>query len=152
LAVDFGCDRIGLDRQPLRVRGHVEIPWWHELQIAARQVLRDALLVFVKRVRARVVGVPERLRLRYPLAGEPGAVRGIWLPRAVRRFVVQHQEKGPALRTVPDEVEAQLSDDVGDVASGVRLLAGGRVEHRVHVDALPGQYLPPIEAGRIAAQ
>src|SRR5205814_5930786 len=103
-------DRIGLHCQSFCTRDRVEIRRRRELQIAARQILRDALLVFVKRVGARVISVPERLRLRYPLAGEPGAVRGVGLPWAMRRLVVQHQEKGLALRTVPDEVDAELRD------------------------------------------
>jgi hypothetical protein len=70
----------------------------------------------------------------------------------VRRFVVAHQEERPVPGSAPDELDRQVRDHVGDVATAVRRLAGGGVEHGVVVDTLAGQDLPAIEADGIAAQ
>ena len=64
-----------------------------QLEIATRQVGRDALLVLVQGIGARRVRIPERDRFRDPPRGELCGVRGVRLPRPVRRLVMDHQEE-----------------------------------------------------------
>ena len=83
---------------------------------------------------------------------EVRGVRVARLPRPVRRLVVHHQEERLVARTVLDELERQVGDDVGRIAAGVGLLPGRRVEHGIAVRALAGQDLPAIEPDGIAAE
>ena len=100
----------------------------------------------------RGVGVPQRGRLGNPPVLELLPVLLVRHPVPVRRLVVQHQEEGLSRRAVADEVEGEIRDDVRDVTPAVGLLAGRRVEDRVHVRALAGQDLPAVEARRVAAE
>ena len=67
-------------------------------------------------------------------------------------FVVHHQEKGLARRTLLHELERQIRDDVGRVLAGIGLLACCRVEQRILIRSLSGQDLPFVEAGGIASE
>ena len=142
----------GLIGQPLRELRPGEAGWRRQLEVAIRQVGGHALLVFVKRVRARRVRVPERHGLRNPLRREAGRVRFARLPRTVRRFVMHHQKERLLARPALDELEGQIGDDIGGVAARVRLLSCRRVEHRIPVCALAREDLPAIEPGGIAAE
>src|SRR5439155_9178824 len=77
----YGSRLLGQPARALRVG---EVRRWLELQIAAREIVRDALLVFVERVGSRRVRVPERFRLRDPALRKLGAVRRVRLPRPMR--------------------------------------------------------------------
>ena len=152
LAVARRRHRVGLRREPRGERRPLEIGRRLELEIAPRKIRRHTLLVFVQRVGSRVVGIPERLRLRDPSIGELRSVSCVGFPWPVRRFVMEHQEERLIPRPVLDEVDAQVRDHVGHVPPGVRFLAGRSVEDRIHVRALTGQDLPPIEADGIASE
>ena len=70
----------------------------------------------------------------------------------MRRLVVHHQKKRLVLRPLADEVDRELGDDVGRVASGVGLFSCCRVEHRIEIGALSRKDFPAIEALRIASE
>ena len=70
----------------------------------------------------------------------------------MRRLVVHHQKKRLVLRPLADEVDRELGDDVGRVASGVGLVSCCRVEHRIEIGALSRKDFPAIEALRIASE
>ena len=152
VAAASGGHGVGFARQPIRrLRGR-ELRWRRKLEIAPCEIDGDALLVLVNRVGSRGVIIPECRRLGDPLCCEQSAVRAVGLPWAMRRLVVQHEEERLVARAILDELDAPIRDDVGGVPAGVGRLRRRGVEHRIHVDTLPRQDLPAIEAHGIAAE
>ena len=130
-----------LCRQPVLALRVAEAGRWFQFQIAPSEVGRDPLLILVKRIRPGLVAIPERDRLRYPLSREVRGVRGVGLPRPVRRLVVHHEEEGLVSRPLLEEIDREVGNHIRHVPAGVGVLAVRGVELRIDVDTLTRQDL-----------
>ena len=145
-------DGVGLERAPLCQRSGGESGGWSNLEIAVGEVIGDPLRVFVNRVAARRVVVPECHRFRDALTGKVRRMFIVGLPRAMRRLVMHHEKERLVAWTVREKPEGAIGYDVGGITARVALLARRRIEHRIEVRALPRQNFPPVETHRIATQ
>jgi hypothetical protein len=84
------------------------------------------------------VVVVEGRRLRNLSILELPGVLGVGCPLAVRRFVMAHEQEGSVFRSVLEELDGEIGDDVCDVA--IELPAPAHLDEvRVHITPWPGR-------------
>jgi hypothetical protein len=138
--------------RPFFELGRVEILRRDEFEIEFVEVADDFHLLHVGCRPAAVVVVKQRGRF-----GDVDVVKQRQMPKArlpfpVRGLMVIHQQEGLArVASFFQELEREVSDDVGDVAF-MSDLAAVFDQHRVVVGPLADEDLPCVESGRIADQ
>ena len=147
LDLDFGR----FDVEPLVAGGAAQSGRRLELEVSPSQVVEHLLRAFADGVGAGRVIVTQRRRLGNLNPGEHCPVPVIRVPGAVRGLVVAHEEKGPVLGAVVQEINRQVGDNIGDIALH-DAAAFGREKGGVVINALAGQNGPLVEAGGVAAQ
>ena len=109
------------------------------------------LVAFCGGLRAVLVMVEQIERLWNSFPFIHLGVLVVRLPRAMRRFMMRHQEKRFVLLAALEVLDRMVGDDVGAVSLELLLLT--HFDHGgVVINALAGQHDPVIEAARIVLQ
>ncbi len=150
-SVDLHFHFGGLGVQPFLLGGGVQTFRRFQLEIAPRQILKNLLRTLPDGVRPRRVIIMQGRRLGNRPVREHQPVLFIRIPFPVRRFVMAHQEKWLVLRTVLQEIDRKIRDDIRHISVNHPLPAA--LDKRgVEIHSLAGQYGPFIKPRRVAPQ